>query len=288
MKGIIKELETRLGMEVKEVHPVKNGEVMDGIMVDDGNLIRPCVYLPNGWKDAPVSEVADSLLEAWKAATKAVEYVDIEECKPSLNSLFVTVRNRKRVEEGCITKDIPNTDLCTVLRCRFPIGSETGVSSTAIKKEYLPIDGVSDIDELFKIAENNMHNMHDIGDLAVGSLEEMIEKYRSPASAPKLSTDLSVLNGSSQMPFVVTNPLNVNGTWWLSNNEALNMIRKNIERGFYILPASIHECIVVAEHPEVDVLALKEMVEEVNKYVVSEQDILSDNVYYYDDELRVA
>ena len=49
-----------------------------------------------------------------------------------------------------------------------------------------------------------------------------------------------------------------------------------------ILPSSIHELILLnANLPDVDVSHLKDIVKEVNATQVSEEEFLSDNVYYY-------
>ena len=59
-----------------------------------------------------------------------------------------------------------------------------------------------------------------------------------------------------------------------------------------ILPSSIHECLIInAEDEPKDIDELREMVKEVNETVVSDQDILSNNVYIYNritDKITIA
>ena len=59
-----------------------------------------------------------------------------------------------------------------------------------------------------------------------------------------------------------------------------------------ILPSSIHECLIInAEDAPKDIDELREMVKEVNETVVSDQDILSNNVYIYNrttDKITIA
>ena len=51
---------------------------------------------------------------------------------------------------------------------------------------------------------------------------------------------------------------------------------------FYILPSSIHEIIAVPASGGFEIAMLYSMVKEVNSTAVSEEDFLSDIVYFYD------
>ena len=56
--------------------------------------------------------------------------------------------------------------------------------------------------------------------------------------------------------------------------------------GYYVLPSSVHECILVpdiAGHNEKDLCA---MVKEANRTVVEPKDVVSDNVYHFDKDSR--
>ena len=57
---------------------------------------------------------------------------------------------------------------------------------------------------------------------------------------------------------------------------------------FYILPSSIQEVLIVPESSGARLSDLSEMVREANRYVVAPNDILSDNVLYYNGVLKEA
>ena len=59
-----------------------------------------------------------------------------------------------------------------------------------------------------------------------------------------------------------------------------------IGEDFFIMPSSIHECILVPEREAMDKNGLAQLVYEVNREVLSETDFLSDTVYHYDGETR--
>lgn len=68
--------------------------------------------------------------------------------------------------------------------------------------------------------------------------------------------------------------------------------RDNVDvEQLYILPSSTHEVILLPCNEMVNVMQLQQMVEEINKTQVPEEEILSDNVYVYsvkDDKISIA
>jgi len=56
--------------------------------------------------------------------------------------------------------------------------------------------------------------------------------------------------------------------------------------GYYVLPSSVHECILVPETAGINEKELCDMVKQANRTVVEPKDVLSDNIYHYDRESR--
>ena len=54
--------------------------------------------------------------------------------------------------------------------------------------------------------------------------------------------------------------------------------------GYYVLPSSVHELMIISEEAEPDVQAMAETVIEANRTVVDRSEVLSDQVLYYDPE----
>lgn len=73
------------------------------------------------------------------------------------------------------------------------------------------------------------------------------------------------------------------GAGVLANKNILEEIRAK-EGDFYIIPSSIHECIVIPKDLGGEVSVVKDMINEVNASVVDPTDVLSDNLYLYDSE----
>ena len=87
-----------------------------------------------------------------------------------------------------------------------------------------------------------------------------------------------------QPMYVVTNNSKNNGCIYIAHKDTLLAISKQIgANGFYIIPSSIHELIIVpfTKDDENKDLLLS-MVKDVNIESVPESEFLSDNVYYFD------
>jgi len=69
-------------------------------------------------------------------------------------------------------------------------------------------------------------------------------------------------------------------------NDILEQIAGQIGESYYIIPSSIHETIVIPESESPCRQHLLEMVKEINETQVEIEDVLSDNVYFYDVDER--
>ena len=70
----------------------------------------------------------------------------------------------------------------------------------------------------------------------------------------------------------------------ITQPEVLNKLEQLFTEGFYVLPSSVHEVLIVPDNGEMEPKMLGEMVREVNKNEVERQEVLSDRVYSYDKE----
>ena len=64
-----------------------------------------------------------------------------------------------------------------------------------------------------------------------------------------------------------------------------------VQHNLILLPSSIHEWILLPDDGQFSVAEMKQLVNEVNREVLSAKDYLSDRVYYYDrkkNEVRIA
>ena len=125
----------------------------------------------------------------------------------------------------------------------------------------------------------------------------------SPAEVESMSKVLSGLLGIPEDQFtamygevdlpmyVVSNQSKCDGAAVIMYKDVLNQICDALgSNDFYLLPSSRHECICVPAGIGKDVDALRRMVHEVNATQVPPEDLLSENVYYYErgQELQIC
>ena len=82
--------------------------------------------------------------------------------------------------------------------------------------------------------------------------------------------------------YVLTNREKYFGAACMLYPDLLKQISDKLNDNLYILPSSIHECIIMPASGEYSQKSLSEMVTEINEVLVDETEVLSDNVYYFD------
>lgn len=143
-----------------------------------------------------------------------------------------------------------------------------GKGSVRIQKSHLKMWGITE-EEVVQAAEANAF------------------QYRCPVFKPvseliEEMTGVSVEETSVPM-YVLTNEEKYCGAVLMMEDAVLKQIALELEDDFYILPSSIHECMVLPVHngsgmTEVD---LRNMVCEINQLHVAEDEILGDSIYRY-------
>lgn len=90
----------------------------------------------------------------------------------------------------------------------------------------------------------------------------------------------------NDMP-VLTNQENVNGAAVLFYPGVMELIGEQMQTDYFILPSSIHETILLPDDGTYLLSDLKDMVMEINRTEIRQQDYLSDSVYHYDRARRL-
>lgn len=130
----------------------------------------------------------------------------------------------------------------------------------------------------------------------IGISESKLHEIALENSERDRPTVLHSLDGiiKNEMPEQFDPSVNT-GVYILSNKEAdfgaavlfytdvLMRLERMFPEGFYVLPSSIHECLIVPKRDDVpDINTLSDMVREINKNVVAPEEQLSDFAHSYD------
>ena len=106
----------------------------------------------------------------------------------------------------------------------------------------------------------------------------MLYKDMDDEDAERLLADMVP---QDEMMFVLSNKQRVNGSAALLDKEIMQSIVDKFGGEFYILPSSVHECIIVAADADMDTSQLTAMIQEVNAGQVAPDERLSDHPYRY-------
>lgn len=132
------------------------------------------------------------------------------------------------------------------------------------------------IDELRDDAKRNTPYLNDWELITIWDLVESMLLERGVKLPERLKEDESITM------YILTNEERYFGASCILYPHVLESIADRLNSPFYILPSSIHECIIkpVSEHYTQE--SLSEMVREINESHVDEKEVLSDRAYYYD------
>ena len=192
--------------------------------------------------------------------------------KIAKKSLFVKLVNTERNEsliEQSISKEF--LDLSAVVRVVLKMDKE-GMSSMVLSKRAAEILGMTE-EEIYAAALKN-------------TLRLFPPKLMNLEGYVEMSIGAKLLFVEDEVTtYILTNQKEVDGAIYFMSPEVVGAIAEALEDDLYILPSSVNEVLLVrASELEGGVDELKEMVRDVNETVVSEKDILSYSVYYYDKE----
>ena len=80
---------------------------------------------------------------------------------------------------------------------------------------------------------------------------------------------------------MLTNTDGVAGAVALAYPNQIEIIRAGLDGGFYMIPCSIHECLILPDDGTYREEELNSMVRDVNKTQLQPDDVLSDHVYKF-------
>lgn len=111
-----------------------------------------------------------------------------------------------------------------------------------------------------------------------------------PSKLQSMAQTLTALSGDCASPshtpamYVLSNTQNFLGAICLLYPDALKEAARLLASDLYILPSSIHECILLPQELSFSRSALRDMVETINQTQLEPEEILSDQVYLYSRE----
>ncbi len=285
LENVRKEVESRYDSNVSVTlnHVMKNnGTELDGITImEKDKNIAPTIYI-NSFYDryregvslkAVVSEIIRIYNQNKNSININADYFEnYENVRKTIVYKLVNYQKNKKLLEDVPYKRV--LDLAVVFYCL--IEQRKGVSATAlIHNEHLRIWNVTE-DEIYNDALKNTPV------LLAGSIVPMSKILSEIAGTSPADNDEKVCEYTGEdILYVLTNSSRVNGAACILYDNLLKKFANDVHSDLYILPSSVHEVIIVPKKNAFDKSELADMVREVNEQGVSQDEILSDNVYEY-------
>lgn len=286
--GIMKYFPEDRQMQCRVVETTKNNNVNRvGITFREaGDKVGPVIYM-EPYREAatdgrPMSEIMREIAGiASRSMDKreligSLDYGDYESVKEYLSVTLINGRDNRQMLSRMPHRQME--DLALILELKFPM--EEGVGSIKVSREMTEHWSV-DTDALFSQAQANAMeteppSLQRIEDtmlvLSLGRDEaENLLENPAPEEVP------------SQL-YVLSNLSKNKGAAVLSYPGVLEKADQLLPEGFYIVPSSVHELLIVPKSPEINPKELGEMVRAINHAEVAKEDQLSDRVYEYDRE----
>jgi len=278
-----KAIENKMGegyqVRLQEVQK-NNGVILQGllIMAEDRN-ISPTIYLNSFWeyyeRGIPFAIIVERILQIYEEDTPA-ENIDM-----SFFREFEKVKDRicfRLISAGQnqeLLQKIPHIIYLDMAICFYYAykGEILGNGSILIYNTHMEVWNTT-VDELYELAQRNTPEIFPwkkvpmeeaVREMMGDELEE--EEYRDFWEAVPM--------------YVVSNSEHVYGAATLLYTRMLKEVSEVAQKNLYVIPSSIHEVIVLQDNGDKDVMRLKEIIEEVNRTQVESEEILSDNLYYY-------
>ena len=292
-----------------------NAVVSESIMIcEEGSNISPSIRLDTFYRDyrsgRPVADLADRIQECYLDEKKKIPgFFDVSQFtvkEKALGHIVRRVINRER--NAGILREVPHRDYLDLsviyyymvdlqewysgekvifkndprasVICRWDGDPKQGTDhiqtpgacAIMVKNEHMKIWQMSE-EELFRRSADNMQDR--IPPLFLPVCEMMQQLTGKP-----LPEDTQ----SDSLLYVLSNKEKCFGAAWITDSQVLRMMYETLQEEYYVLPSSIHECMIVpacAQSREQDLL---DMVREINSALVDPEEILSDNIYHYDSQ----
>lgn len=266
----------------------KNNNVQfHGLLVQEkGRSISPTIYLDLFHK---AYEEGENLEEIIQFVIKVIRE-DTPEEQPDMSffqnyemvknkicyRLISEERNRDIVD---MIPNIPYLDLLIVFYYPYE-DREMGQGSILIRNSHMEQWGVN-VQELWERAKRNTPALYPAECCPMESiLMEMMGMDIQEELKKKVIEDYQMVPRIPML--VIGNQQRVFGAAVMIYEGFLERIAAQMDGGYYILPSSIHELIVIPATGAEEAMQIKKMIREVNETQVEEQDILSESLYYYD------
>lgn len=263
---------------VKEVLKT-NGVRLEGLSIvhNTEEKVYPVIYLEDIYKnyadgdmnfDDVVGMVIDTR-EKRNASDGMIEYAgkltDWDYVKECVYPILLNAKYNTEYLKELVSR--PYLDLSIAYIIRIPTAEFDGNANVKISKGMLKSYRISE-DELHEQAMFNLRNKDRQEFKGIG--EVLMELAGRSIDMGNMTPKMYVLYGETR-DYGASQILNIG-----------KIKEEHDGQAYYVIPSSIHECILIEYDEEVNPQMINEMIRGVNGTELDARDVLSDHVYFYD------
>ncbi|MBR5047447.1 MAG: hypothetical protein IKX76_04350 [Eubacterium sp.] len=262
-------------LEIRRIKKNNGVELTALLFPREDTSITPSFYLERFYEDylergpGNPSFLFPGIRARYEQAEDSLDTIDVEKLndyetmRDSVVFRLVNYEKNAEVLEDC--PHVRRHDLALTFRSLVNY-DETAVSTALITNEQMEDWGVS----LADLMEDAARNTRKLFPPRIYDLNRLLDHSEEPEDMTGV--------------YVATNRQMLYGAVVLFYQDVLEEFARKTGAGFYVMPSSVHEVLLVPDMEDYDPEILCCMVREVNETIVSEDEILSDSVYYYDPE----
>ncbi len=268
-----------------------NGVVCTGLRVQKNDCsVAPLIYLDEHFRQYKNGNTTLSSIVKYvvKQSRKKSPCVDIQQYliyenirKNVVYRLVNTESNRDLLE------DIPHLeflDLSIIFRCTVA-QEDIGPASILIHNVHMKLWDIT-IQELYQDAVMNTPRLEEY---EIKSMTEVMREIMTEENSDGSGQDAYMEEFSDSVPlYVLSNKNRIEGAGCMLYPDLMKDFSDTIGSSFYIIPSSVHECLLLPPKEDVQGGEIRNMIKEINDTQISIEERLSYSLYYYDkDEGRI-
>ena len=280
-------------MEFEVVQDVKNnGVLFTGLRAHvPGESISPVLYLNDFYDEVKKGASLEEMMETIAGCIENCRNVammnqnvgshDINMLQDKVTPMLINGKANRDMLQSM--PHVLVEDLAMLFKVDLKMPGSSGIGTLKVKNEMLEYWGISK-EELYNRAVSNVQK-YDAPRLVPMS-EMVFELSMNRDSDTNLLKNPEMFSDyKNEVIFVLTNKFRHHGTAALVCPEVMNKISELMPEGFYILPSSIHETLIISKECDLNPKCLGQMVRDINHDMVEREEVLSDRVYEYDKDL---
>ena len=279
-----KELGDDYELEIKDVLK-NNGQLYHGLEVKKSlSNIAPVLYLDGYYEQyekglGDIEGISQEVVRIFRQHEKNsvdMSFVtDFENVRDNIMVKAINFEGNAKLLEGLVYEKYLDLAMVYYIGVDFPVD---GAGCIMVKKEMLKTWGIRK-SELRVAAKENMKKQP----YKLENIFDLIIKINGLDGEQLYPEEMRGENGDV---FVLSNSDRLYGGRLLFEIDKLSELADKLGKCFYIIPSSIHELILIKDDGICELEHLKDMVHEVNRTAVMPEEVLSDNVYVYDNTIK--